>query len=123
MADGKSQSGGYWMGLVEPDLKPGSLISPGGHWPDTFRGAALRTWAQLLFHQHPKPRLFEVMVVGEGVGNAPFGHNGKRNTVGERPFFVRARWKQLETPGKPLGGSKVALLRNQNLMEPIPTDE
>ena len=39
MADDKSQSGGYWVGLVEADLKSGVPISPGGDWPDIFREA------------------------------------------------------------------------------------
>lgn len=44
-----------------------------------------------------KPSLFEVMVKGEGLGQAAAFHFGEGNAIRQRPFFVRPLQVQLQT--------------------------
>ena len=40
------------------------------------------------FEDGPEPRLLEVAVAGQRIGETMLSHDGERNAIGQRPVFV-----------------------------------
>lgn len=62
-------------------------VDSGEGWAGWALGTLLRAGV-LLTQQCPEPRLYEMPVKSEGIGNTGIAHHDKRDAVNQAPLFV-----------------------------------